>query len=54
MGQNQIGDIDVGILKTTAPALSNDVDLCPGVTRKWGFGHMITMQALPAAAAPAA
>jgi len=46
MGQNQIGDIDVGILKTTVPALSNDVDLCPGVTRKWGFGHMITMQAV--------
>jgi len=46
MGQNQIGDIDVGVLNTTVPALSNDVDLCPGVTRKWGFGHMITMQAL--------
>jgi methyl acetate hydrolase len=46
MGQNQIGDIDVGILKTTVPALSNDVDLCPGVTRKWGFGHMITTQAM--------
>jgi methyl acetate hydrolase len=46
MGHNQIGDIDVGVLKTTVPALSNDVDLCPGVTRKWGFGHMITMQAL--------
>ena len=46
MGQNQIGDIDVGVLKTTVPALSNDVDLCPGVTRKWGFGHMITMQAM--------
>ena len=46
MGQNQIGDVDVGVLKTTVPALSNDVDLCPGVTRKWGFGHMITMQAV--------
>jgi CubicO group peptidase (beta-lactamase class C family) len=46
MGQNQIGDVDVGVLKTTVPALSNDVDLCPGVTRKWGFGHMINMQAL--------
>jgi methyl acetate hydrolase len=46
MGQNQIGDIDVGVLKTAVPALSNDVDLCPGVTRKWGFGHMINMQAV--------
>jgi methyl acetate hydrolase len=46
MGQNQIGDIDVGVLKTTVPALSNDVDLCHGVGRKWGFGHMINMQPL--------
>jgi len=46
MGQNQIGEIDVGVLKTTVPGLSNDVDLCPGVTRKWGFGHMINMQPL--------
>jgi len=47
MGQNQIGDIDVGVLKTTVPTLSNDVDLCPGVRCKWGFGHMINMDALP-------
>ena len=46
MGRNQIGDIEVGVLKTTAPSLSNDVDLCPGVGLKWGFGHMINMQAL--------
>jgi methyl acetate hydrolase len=46
MGQNQIGDIDVGVMKTTVPAFSNDVDLCPGVARKWGFGHMINMQPL--------
>ncbi len=46
MGQNQIGKIDVGILKTTSPALSNDVDLCPGVNLKWGFGHMINMEAV--------
>jgi len=46
MGQNQIGEIDVGVLKTTVPALSNDVDLCPGIIRKWGFGHMINMQSL--------
>jgi len=46
MGQNQIGDVDVGVLRTTVPAVSNDVDLFPGVTCKWGFGHMITMQAV--------
>src|SRR5258708_25643080 len=52
MGQNQIGEIDVGVLKTTVPALSNDVDLCPGVTRKWGFGHMINMQAMARGRSP--
>lgn len=46
MGQNQIGNVDVAVLKTTNPALSNDVDLCPGTGLKWGFGHMINMQAI--------
>jgi methyl acetate hydrolase len=46
MGQNQIGTIDVGALKTNNPALSNDADLCPGVSHKWGFGHMINMEAV--------
>jgi CubicO group peptidase (beta-lactamase class C family) len=44
MGQNQIGEVDVHPLKTTAPWASNDVDLFPGVPCKWGFGHMINMQ----------
>jgi methyl acetate hydrolase len=47
MGQNQIGELDVGVLHTTNPALSNNVDFFPGTGRKWGFGHMITMQAGP-------
>ncbi len=47
MGQNQIGKIDVGVLKTTVPAASNDVDFFPGINLKWGFGHMINMQAGP-------
>ena len=47
MGQNQIGELDVGVLRTTNPALSNNVDFFPGIGRKWGFGHMITMQAGP-------
>jgi CubicO group peptidase (beta-lactamase class C family) len=44
MGQNQIGKVNVGVLKTTVPALSNDVDFFPDITLKWGFGHMINMQ----------
>ena len=44
MGQNQIGPVEAGILKTTAPRLSNDVDFFHGISLKWGFGHMINMQ----------
>ncbi|MGO9701954.1 MAG: serine hydrolase domain-containing protein [Xanthobacteraceae bacterium] len=47
MGENQIGEIDVGVLRTTQPSLSNDVDLFPDITRKWGFGHLINMQPVP-------
>ena len=47
MGQNQIGEVDVGVLKTTQPAVSNDVDFFPGIELKWGFGHMINTQAVP-------
>ena len=47
MGQNQIGQIDVGELRTTAPAISNDVNFFPGIKLKWGFGHMITTEAVP-------
>jgi len=47
MGQNQIGSIDVGVLHTTRPSFSNDVDFFPGIALKWGFGHMITTQPVP-------
>ena len=43
MSQNQIGDIEVGVMKTTNPALSSDVDFFPGVRKRWSFGHMITL-----------
>jgi methyl acetate hydrolase len=43
MSQNQIGDIEAGIMRTTNPALSSDVDFFPGVRKRWGFGHMLTL-----------
>src|SRR4029077_3512657 len=43
MSTNQIGNLEVGILKTTNPALSNDVDFFPGVRLRWGLGHMINI-----------
>jgi CubicO group peptidase (beta-lactamase class C family) len=47
MGRNQIGKIEAGVLRTTVPALSNNIDFFPGISLKWGFGHMINMQAGP-------
>jgi methyl acetate hydrolase len=43
MSTNQIGDLQAGILKTTNPGLSNDVDFFPGVRLRWGLGHMINL-----------
>jgi methyl acetate hydrolase len=44
MGQNQIGDIEAGVLKTSVPARSNDVDFFPGMPLRWGLGYMINVQ----------
>ena len=35
------------MLRTTVPAVSNDVDFFPGIKLKWGFGHMITTRPVP-------
>jgi methyl acetate hydrolase len=43
MGKNQIGDIPAGVMKTTNPALSNDVDFFPGIPLRWGIGSMINL-----------
>lgn len=52
MNTNQIGEIEAGILKTTAPARSTDVDFFPGVSLKWGLGYMINMQSGPNGRSP--
>jgi methyl acetate hydrolase len=43
MSSNQTGDIEAGHMKTTSPALSNDVDFFPGVRLRWAFGQMINL-----------
>jgi CubicO group peptidase (beta-lactamase class C family) len=48
MAQNQIGDINAGVMKTAMPELSNDVDFFPGIACKWGLGYMINTQPGPA------
>jgi CubicO group peptidase (beta-lactamase class C family) len=47
MSANQIGELQAGILKTTNPALSNDVDFFPGARLRWGLGHMINLDPVP-------
>jgi methyl acetate hydrolase len=47
MGENQIGSLPAGILKTCAPELSNDVDFFPGAKVRWGLGYMLNMEPGP-------
>jgi CubicO group peptidase (beta-lactamase class C family) len=47
MSVNHIGDVVVGPLKTAIPPLSNDVDVFPGITKKWGFSFLINAEKAP-------
>ena len=47
MRQNQIGDLNVNPLKTSATAWSNDADLFPGMPQKWGLSFDINTQPGP-------
>jgi methyl acetate hydrolase len=47
MAQNHIGAIEVGVLKTAMPGLSNDVELFPGMSKKWGLSFLINTQQAP-------
>lgn len=47
MGRNQIGDLDVGALRTAIPGSSNDAEFFPGMVKKWGLGYMITTEEAP-------
>jgi CubicO group peptidase (beta-lactamase class C family) len=42
MGQNQIGNLQLGVMKTAMPELSNDVDLFPGVRCGHGLASVVT------------
>jgi methyl acetate hydrolase len=47
MGQNHIGDLPAGVMKTVNPARSNDVDFFPGAEVRWGLGHLLNLQPGP-------
>jgi len=47
MAQNHIGGLEIGVLESAIPPLSNDVELFPGMGKKWGLSFLINTQALP-------
>ena len=47
MSQNHIGPIEVGVFKTAMPTLSHDIELFPGMSKKWGLSFLINTQPAP-------
>jgi len=47
MAQNHIGPLEIGVMKTASPPLSHDVELFPGMSKKWGLSFLINTQTAP-------
>jgi CubicO group peptidase (beta-lactamase class C family) len=47
MAQNHIGALEVGAFKTAIPPLSNDLELFPGMSKKWGLSFLINSEQAP-------
>lgn len=47
MGRNQIGALEFRPMRTALPAMSNDFDPFPGITKRWGLGFLINEQRVP-------
>jgi methyl acetate hydrolase len=47
MTRNQIGDLEVGRLKTAIPASSNDAEFLPGMVKRWGLGFLLNTEEAP-------
>jgi methyl acetate hydrolase len=47
MAQNHIGALEVGPMKTAMPGLSHDVELFPGMSKKWGLSFLINTAQSP-------
>jgi CubicO group peptidase (beta-lactamase class C family) len=47
MAQNHIGPLEVEVLKTAMPPLSRDVELFPGMSKKWGLSFLINTRDVP-------
>lgn len=52
MGQNNIGDLNMGKLATAIPWATNDVDLYPDIVKKWGLSFLINTAKTPEGRSP--
>jgi methyl acetate hydrolase len=52
MGQNHIGDLVVTKMISAAPPYTNDVDLYPGMVKKWGLSFLINTAKTPEGRSP--
>jgi methyl acetate hydrolase len=52
MATNSMGDSTVSLLKTVMPALSNDAEFFPGVTKRWGLSFLINNEEAPTGRSP--
>ncbi len=46
-GENQMGALNVRLLKTAIPPYSHDAEFFPGMVKKWGLGFMINTERVP-------
>jgi len=47
MAQNHIGALEVGPMTTAMPTLSRDIEMFPGMSKKWGLSFLINTQPVP-------
>ncbi len=47
MGRNQIGNLEVGPMESAVPTFSNDFDIYPDSTAKFGLGFLINVDDIP-------
>ena len=52
MSQNNIGELTMGKMTTVAPIYTNDVDLYPGMAKKWGLSFLINTAKTPEGRSP--
>jgi methyl acetate hydrolase len=52
MAQNNIGDINMGKMTTAVAWATNDVDLYPGMVKKWGLSFLINTAKTPEGRSP--